>query len=164
MSHKKIREQVVVEIARWSGRSQPERGFFREGVVEPKKLSELAIWVEESRSFDLELGEFGDQDGWQVHIGGSRRALCELGVFLIGLSKFEPLDEGYHSHLEDLLKIDGALPCSLIAHRALDPDELRRTQAGGADPPAGAHEKPLEAGPARGTRTAATARGHGGVP
>lgn len=78
--------------------------------------AELRVWVNPREELNPDVDDFEVVAGHQVNIGGSRRALFELGRYLIALSKYQTSDAGYHDHFDELTAIDDDATVDLIVH------------------------------------------------
>jgi hypothetical protein len=113
---KKLSEKFETTLEYLVGREDPENGVFEGGVVDPKFTNEILIWVEAKQAFDPEVDDFASSPGHQINIGGSSRALCELGRYLIALSRLKTADKDYHDHLDGVAAPQGKEVCDLIIH------------------------------------------------
>jgi hypothetical protein len=68
--------------------------FLGGGILNNTSHIEKELWVDvQNEPTDIDNTQpFGK---YQIHIGSSKNALYELGVFLIGMSMFEPVDEEF---------------------------------------------------------------------
>jgi hypothetical protein len=109
-------ETIEVLLKYFDDVDEPEKGIFRSSVADPAYVDEILLWVQEKK----EAGDSEDEDSISgvssVNIGGSRRALYELGCYLIALSRFETKDMGYHDHFDEVASPPDESTCDLIIH------------------------------------------------
>lgn len=118
---KRRRETIQLHLNYRVERTESKQGVFRGGVVDPEFLGELAVWVYEQEVYSPELDDFVRNGKKSVNVGGSARALFELGRYLIALSRFDPgEDPHYHDHFEDLRQLEGQEPVELTIHAPED--------------------------------------------
>lgn len=84
-----------------------ENGVYYGGVEEPKYLDELVVDVDDDYDFDVETEEFIKNGMFKIEISGTKRALKEMGKFLINMSMFQTEDEDYHEHIDQLQNNEG---------------------------------------------------------
>lgn len=98
--------KIELSLKYTGGRDEPQRGVFRNQVVEPKHMSELVMAV---RSDVDPAGQWTTSSGEraQIHLAGSARALEELGSYLIALARLETQDPEPYGSLEDVRYADG---------------------------------------------------------
>ena len=98
--------EIQLKLLYTGGHDNPERGVFRNQVVEPKHTSELVVAVrsdvDPSATWTTASGERP-----QIHLAGSARALEELGRYLIALARLETADPEPYGSLEDVRNADG---------------------------------------------------------
>ncbi len=109
-------ETIELKLNYFRNRSDPSRKSFSGGVKDPQHLDRLAVWVDEDIDYDWNSEQFVPNDGYQVHISGTRSALFELGRYLVALSKYETEDPMYHDHFDDLHDVADKSRCKLIVH------------------------------------------------
>lgn len=111
---KVIVKSIQLQLEYYPPRAGTERGVFSGGVVPPSHTDELAIWANPRQVYDAERDAFENVEGSQIEITGTRRALYELGRYLIALSDHETDDPDYHDHIEDLAQVTDEPACELI--------------------------------------------------
>ena len=99
---KKVSKKQTITLKYFKGKNAASEGSFAGGVVDPKYLNEIQMWVERAESFDFNEDNFIPTGGMQVNLAGSRRALFELGKYLIAISRYQTADAGYHDHFEGI--------------------------------------------------------------
>jgi hypothetical protein len=84
------------------------------------------IWVEimEDPVLDPQTENLINTGRLQIHIGSTRRALNELGTFLLALANYSPPRGGYTSHIEWSNR-DGEPQLHVILHLPIDESEER---------------------------------------
>jgi hypothetical protein len=117
---KEKKENFNIELQYIEGKSDPNSGYYEGGVVDPKYLEEIIVWVDKAEIFDFEKDAFIKTGDNQIHITGTRRALFELGRYLITLSRYTTENTNYHDHLEGLQKAENKSKCEIITHLPLD--------------------------------------------
>lgn len=109
-------EELTIALKYVVGKEDPDRGYYPGGVQDPLALEELQVWVERSQRFSYQSKSFSECEGYQIHIGGSRRSLFELGRYLIALSRYHTSDRSYHDHLDEIGEVAGKERCEIIIH------------------------------------------------
>lgn len=103
MTTKRLQKVVELPLEYRIGRDEPEKGIYRNSVVPPKYVDELAVVV---RHPSDELSELaGDPDfdlTTQIHIVGSGRALEELGKYFVALARLETEDKEPYGSIDDV--------------------------------------------------------------
>lgn len=99
-------KKIQLELLYTGGHDDPERGVFRNQVIEPKHTSELVVAV---RSDTDPSAAWTAASGVrpQIHLAGSARALEELGRYLVALARLESADPEPYGSLEDVRNADG---------------------------------------------------------
>lgn len=113
---KKKKENINVTLTYVIGKIKSEKGIYEGGVEEPKYIDEIVVWAENREEFDDQKSEFREIQGHQVNLSGSKRALYELGRYLIALSKFKTSIPDYHDHFDEIGKLEDKPQCELIIH------------------------------------------------
>lgn len=111
---KKKTVEINLTLEYTSGKSDPAKGYFEEGVPSPGFLEELAVWVDEEEQFDFEEDHFKQTGRLQVFFAGSQRSFFELGKYFIAMSQFPAENPNYHDHLDGLLPVADEKPVELI--------------------------------------------------
>ncbi|HAN09695.1 MAG TPA: hypothetical protein DCP90_03680 [Clostridiales bacterium] len=101
------KEKVEIELKYLSGKQDIKKGIFAGGVQTPQYLDEIIIDISEAEKFDEVLEDFVENGNLKVDISGSSRALEELGIYLIALSKYKTFDPDYHDHFENFNNSNG---------------------------------------------------------
>ncbi len=118
------KEELTVTLQYHDGKDEPERRIFRSSVRAPKHVSELLMWVDREQEFDEAQSSSAAGERMQLNLCGSRRALYEMGCFLLAMSRFESKDPGYHEHFDEIPSPENKLSCELIVH---SPSRIRES-------------------------------------
>lgn len=102
MKSKKETKEITLKLDYFKSKVDKENGVYYGGVVEPKYMHELTMDIEDDYDFDIETEEFKKNGMFSVEISGTRRALKEMGKFLINMAIFRTEDEDYHEHIDKL--------------------------------------------------------------
>lgn len=100
-SHKKTKE-IKLTLNYFKSNIDKENGIYYGGVVEPKYMNELTIDINDDYDFDIDKEEFCKNGLYSIEISGTKRALKELGKFLVNMAMFKTKDEDYHEHIDQL--------------------------------------------------------------
>ncbi len=84
---------------------------------DPEFTDELYFWVAPDMVC-VSGDEFAESGMDQIHIGGSSRALFELGRFIIGLSKLERDDPEHHVHIRESGSLSDIPANHIIIHHS----------------------------------------------
>lgn len=104
-------ETMTIRLSYIDGIDEPKKNVFRSAVADPAYANELLLWVERQEEVDSE-----ETHSQQVNLCGTRRALHELGCYLVALSRFKTEDVGYHDHFDELSAPKGKSTCELLIH------------------------------------------------
>jgi hypothetical protein len=113
---KQIQKKLELTLTYLNGQNKPEEGYFEGGVKDPDFLKELLLWVEDEEIFNFDKNTFVKTGNQQVNLCGTKRALFELGRYLIALSKYETKNPNYHDHFDEINYPEGKSPSALIVH------------------------------------------------
>ncbi len=107
MKSKKETKEITLKLNYIKSEVDKENGIFIGGVEEPKYLEELFVDIADDYDFDIETEEFNKNGMYAIDITGSKRALKELGKFLINMAMYKTEDEDYHEHIDDIHNSEG---------------------------------------------------------
>lgn len=96
--------------------AEEEKGIYYGGIVEPE-IDNLVIDVIDGERYDLEKDEFIKNGKQEIHIFGSKKAIRELGEYLIALTEYETSDPSYHDHFDDILNSHGEKKVDVIIYK-----------------------------------------------
>jgi hypothetical protein len=87
---------------------------------------DMRVEITDDPIWDNDSGEFFSSGRPQIHIGGTRRAFEELGVFLLALAHYRPREPGYSMSF-NLENAEGDPALHLVIHLPQD-DEIPRAK------------------------------------
>lgn len=96
--------------------AEEEKGIYLEGIVEPE-IDNLVIDVIDGERYDLEKDEFIKNGKHEIHIPGCKKAIRELGEYLIALTEYETSDPSYHDHFDDISNSHGEKKVDLTIYK-----------------------------------------------
>ncbi len=117
MTREKIRTKKVPLSLKSSTIYNSAGKFVGGGILNSTRHVDSEIWVEvmDDPVLDRATDEEGVTGRLQIHLGGTRRALKELGTFLLSLAYYSPPKPGYSASFE-FTKPDGEPVVHLIVH------------------------------------------------
>ncbi len=104
---KRVIERTEITLAYSGGKDEPERGIFRNFPIDPEFTSELMIAIASDDDPVRVRWDAGRHGKPQVHLGGTPRALEELGRYLIALARLDTRDREPSTSLDDVQNADG---------------------------------------------------------
>ena len=120
MEQKKETKEITLKLKYFKSQVDKENGVFYGGVAEPKYADELTVDISDDYDFDIDAGEFNKNGMFSVEISGTKRALKEMGKFLINAALYKTDDEDYHEHIDRLRDSDGNPKVNLIVKRKIE--------------------------------------------
>lgn len=100
MGKKIIKQQLAVTLKTSIIRNKQGR-FVGGGVLNPTPHVPREVWVEAMEDLALtKRGRWKNTGYTQLHLGGTRKAFKELGIFFLALSQYRPPAPGYSAHFE----------------------------------------------------------------
>lgn len=117
MQSKKETKEISLKITYFKSKVDKENGIYYGGVIEPKYIDELTVDIDDDYDFDIETEEFTKNGMFSVEISGTKRALKEMGKFLINIAMYKTEDEDYHEHIDQLKDSEGNPTANIIIRR-----------------------------------------------
>jgi len=102
MKPKKGIKEVTLKLNYYKSEVDKKNGIYYGGVAEPRYINELSINIEDDYEFDIETEQFNKNGMFSVEISGTKRALKEMGKFLLNMALYKTEDEDYHEHIDQL--------------------------------------------------------------
>lgn len=117
MKSKKETKEITLKLNYFRSKADKEKGVFYGGVTEPKYTDELTIDINDDYDFDIDTEEFNKNGMFSLEISGTKRALKEMGRFLINIALYETDDEDYHEHIDQLRDSEGNPKVNMVIKR-----------------------------------------------
>lgn len=117
MNNSKKTKEIKLKLHYMKSKADKENGIYYGGVSSPKHTEELIVDINDDYNFNTETDEFIKNGMFSVEISGTKRALKELGKFLINMAMFETEDHAYHEHIDQLKNSSGEPTANLIVRK-----------------------------------------------
>lgn len=117
MKAKKETKEITIKLNYFKSKIDKENGIFYGGVIEPKYMDELTIDINDDYEFDIDTEEFKQNGMFSMEILGTKRALKEMGKFLINIAMYKTDDEDYHEHIDQLRDSEGNPKVNIIVKK-----------------------------------------------
>ena len=117
MKVKKETKEITLKLNYFKSKVDKENGIFYGGVIEPKYMDELTIDINDDYEFDIDAEEFKQNGMFSMEISGTKRALKEMGKFLINIAMYKTDDEDYHEHIDQLRDSEGNPKVNIVVKK-----------------------------------------------
>lgn len=114
MKQKKEVKEITLKLKYIKSKTDKEKGIYQGGVELPAYLDEISFDITDDYDFNTETEEFIKNGMFAVEIQGTKRALKEMGKFLINMAMYKTEDVNYHEHIDSVKNSEGNPAVNII--------------------------------------------------